>query len=91
MELSIVQVLIGILVVFIVYVFLIQNTEHLDNVNANAFTTLYLQPSSMFTEASSAPSDYSKNIEVSAKECSDNSSNQQIFDYQLSMLNQTKK
>lgn len=76
------QVLVGILVVFIIYTFFMQGTEHLDNI--------YSQPISMFTEAASAPNDYSKTVEYSAKECSDNSLNKEILDYQLSLLNQTK-
>lgn len=67
-----------------------QSTEHLDNLDTIKFTTLYLEPISNYTNAAAGPKEYTKDIKKNAKQCSDESLNKEIFDYNLNQLNQTK-
>jgi hypothetical protein len=86
MQFTIDQILIGILAIFMVYVFTNQ-VEHLDNVDNDNGDNL---PISSYTDASPGPKEYTKKYIVSAKECSDDALSKGIFEYQLSTLSQTK-
>ena len=88
MQFTLDQILIGILAIFMVYVFTSQ-LEHLGNVQTG-FTTLYTEPLSLYTDASPGPKDYSREYTTSKKECSDDALSKEIFNYQVSTLSQTK-
>ena len=70
-----------VLFVVIFYFLFCKSNETFDN---------SLKPFSIYSEAASTPSGYNHPIQYNAKECSNASTNQQILNYQLSLLNQTK-
>jgi hypothetical protein len=88
-------ILLVLVVIFILYNFIClqsnEHLEHLDNLEqVQKFTNLYSQPLDNFTLAMAGPNEYTKKINKNAKQCSDDSLNTEIFDYKLSVLNQTK-
>ena len=82
MEITSHHILAALIILCIVYVCLDSRKENLSNIGG-----VYLKPVSRYSEAAATPMSYSKVYTVTAKQCSDDSLNSEILDYQLSTQN----